>query len=151
MITPYYQTKMPIVFIEMSKKDAYQLDNLNQQFSVSVQAKFGLKYSYFDRLHKAIDLLSFYTVLRLCTRNFSKLQSTAELHLPFRYQFLSLDYNQVKAVKMIVYGEPKAPIIVVGSAGTGKTKMLAHAVFQIFKVNLTKKPSCVVVYSSKIC
>ena len=39
---------------------------------------------------------------------------------------------------MIVYGEPKAPIVVVGSAGTGKTKVLARAVYQIF--SHTKNP-----------
>ena len=141
LITPYYHSKRPNLFIEMSKQDAYQLKKLKCLFSVRVEVKFTIKYSYFDRLHMAIDLLSLSTIRRLCKCSFSKPLSSPTLFLPIRYsQLLSLDYSQRKVLNMIVYGEPKSPILVTGSAGTGKTRILALAAFQIFTVRNTRRP-----------
>ena len=145
---PYYQRKEKgVIFIGMSKQDARNL-NSAAEFEVQIKAKFELKYSYFDRLHQAIDLISRSTLHRLfpsSASSFSKPQKHPELPLSIRYrQFLTLDHSQREALEKIVYAEPKAPVIVAGSFGTGKTQMLAQAAFQIFTAKYKERPRVLV-------
>ena len=137
MVTPHrYKRWQGVIFVGMSMPDAYQLKCLTCQFSIQVKVDFELKYSYFDHLHKAVNLLSCSTLQRLFPSSancFSAPQTNPELFLSKKYQeFLTLDFGQLRALDKIVYAEPKAPVIVAGSFGTGKTQMLAQAAFQIF-------------------
>ena len=125
------------IYIAMSMTDALKLRNVQYRYNIpKVEVFFELKYSYFDRLHKALDLLSCSTIQRLIPTDetyFSTLMEYSDLPLSHDYkELLTLDHGQRKALNMIVYAEPKAPVIVVGSFGTGKTQMLAQAAFQIF-------------------
>ena len=146
---PYHQRKGEgVIFIEMLQQDAHNLNNSDYEFEVEVKVTFELKYSYFDRLHRAVKLLPYSTLQRLFPSSascFSKPMKYPELHLSRKYQqFLTLDYSQLTALKKIVFAEPKAPVIVAGSFGTGKTQMLAQAAFQIFTAKYKERP-CVLV------
>ena len=95
-----------------------------------VHASFILKYSYFDRMHNAIDTLSSQTLQRIIPSNHDKyLFSTSckgsiEVHDNFELKGL-----QREAFKAIVSIESwKAPILIFGSFGTGKTRILASAI-----------------------
>ena len=150
MILPYHWKKnQDCIYIRMPKVDALKLRNLRSQFMIpEIYVMFELKYSYFDRLHKAVDLLSHTTVQRLIPADASWFSCPGEnsaLFLSNRYkEFLTLDYGQLKALQMIVYAEPKAPVIVAGSFGTGKTQMLAQAAFQIFIAKHGENPRVLV-------
>ena len=149
MVKPHFKRKLKgAIFIQMSKTDACQLKNLKGQFSVEIIVKFELKYSYFDRLHKAIELISSSTIQRLFPSDASCFSIPGEnppLFLSGKYQDrLTLDSSQIKALEMIVFAEPKAPVIVAGSFGTGKTQMLAQAAFQIFTAKYNDKPRVLV-------
>ena len=144
------QNSPDIIYIRMKKADALKLKNVKCQFEIAeVEVMFELKYSYFDRLHKALDCLSHSTIQRLIPSNkscFSTPKEYPSLPLSYKYQhFLTLDYGQRKALETIVYAEPrKAPVIVVGSFGTGKTQMLAQAAFQIFTAKYEERPRVLV-------
>ena len=147
MVTPYpWKKQQDCIYIRMPKVDALKLRNLKSQFVIpDVYVMFELKYSYFDRLHKAVDLLSHTTVQRLIPTDasyFSALKYTnLKLGLSHRYkEFLTLDYGQRKALELIVHAESKAPVIIVGSFGTGKTRLLAQAAFQIFIAKYEDRP-----------
>ena len=130
----------------MSNTEVLKLRNQWSFFRIyGVYVKFELKYSYFDRLHKAVHLLSQLTIERLLSKDascFCALTDHPSLHLFDYKELLTLDLGQKKAMEMIVHAEPKAPVIVVGSFGTGKTRILAQAAYQIFK---TKQNSRVLI------
>ena len=133
------------IYIAMLMTDALKLRNVQYQYKIfNVEVFFELKYSYFDRLHKALDLLSCSTIQRLIPTNatyFSSPMKYPDLLLSNKYkELLTLDHGQLKALQMIVYAEPKAPVIVVGSFGTGKTQMLAQAAYQIFLAKYDENP-----------
>ena len=133
------------VYLRMSSTEVLKLRKQWSFFRIyGVDVKFELKYSYFDRLHKAVRLLSQLTIERLLSKDascFCALKNRPSLDLSNRYkELLTLDLGQRKAMEMIVYAEPKAPVIVVGSFGTGKTQMLAQAAFQIFIAKHEENP-----------
>ena len=135
MSQSHYQERT--ISICMPKQTARQLYSPQP---ICVEVKFELKYSYFNRLHKAIDLLSDATLKRLFPTNeqFSPKPQIVNpnLPLPNKYRkFFTLEYGQRDALKMIVYAKPKAPVIVAGSFGSGKTRILAQAAYQILTIN----------------
>ena len=134
-----------IIYICMLKQTAHQLFSragcqLYPLKPIEVKVKFELKYSYFNRLHKGIDLISKATLNRLfpTDASFFPKPRNADSKVPLEekfHKYFTLEYGQREALKMIVHAEPQAPVIVAGSFGTGKTRILAQAAFQI----LTKK------------
>ena len=148
LLMPYYRIRQAcgdVIFFRMTKAVVLQLkDDCNSFTITDVKVKFELKYSYFDRLHKAVDLLSESTIRRLFPSDascFTFQKECPDLLLSPRFQqFLALDYNQIKAVEMIVSAEPNAPVIIAGSFGTGKTRMLAQAAFQIITKRHSEQP-----------
>ena len=114
-----------------------------------VLVTFVLKYSYFDRLHTAINNLPdtvlkrimpdsvsdftprdtavhFTTSMIQCVREFVFLDQPRQIdddHVPTPQKY---------ALYRIINSNPsKAPVLVVGSFGTGKTRVLARAAYQI--------------------
>ena len=130
----------------MPKQNALQLKDSLRKFWIHVKVTFRLKYSYFDRLHRAINLLSERTIERLLPtdpRFFSTSRFDHNLPLGEEYhEYLTLEPGQREAMKMIVHAKPEAPVIVAGSFGTGKTRILAQAAFQILKRKRTRVLVC---------
>ena len=68
--------------------------------------------------------------------DFSEPSASANTHsgtgLPQQYdEVIGLDIPQVRALRTALACKPKAPIVIIGSFGTGKTWLLAHLAFQI--------------------
>ena len=104
--------------------------------SMRVYVNFVLKYSYFDRLHKAIHNLSSSMIDRLVPADcsdftISMLKRSVSNNYP---DIISLDYSQSKALETIMKCESsKAPVLVIGSFGTGKTRLLARAAYELLE------------------
>ena len=101
-----------------------------------VEVRFQLKHSYFESLHRAIECLSPVTISKLLPAResfvfYPEYEKKMRLKKPDMDQF-SLDYEyQYDTMKYILYCSPKAPFVITGPFGTGKTRMLATTAFMI--------------------
>ncbi len=95
--------------------------------------RFKLKHSYFQRLQQNIERLSPDIVAKIMpdTVHFTGAKIPATT-LPNWYQNVRLDGGQLRALEAITC-DSQAPVLVVGPFGTGKTRLLARAAFQILK------------------
>ena len=101
-----------------------------------VRVVFELKYSYFYRQHDTLDDISDEVIAKIvpqCDKEFTHQNNFTEDYCPSgRYRNIAdLDHYQVIALKAIMMCDPKAPLLVIGSFGTGKTRLLARAAMQI--------------------
>ena len=117
-----------------------------------IRISFILKYSYFDRLHRAIDNLPSEIVNKIIISskdNFTPnavmkslpppplpikcVSKIVQLDLP-QGQNQTLPNPQMTALTTIMNCEShKAPVLVIGSFGTGKTRLLARTAYQILQ------------------
>ena len=108
-----------------------------QQCTVrNVEVVFELKYSYFYRQHDTLDKISDEVIAKifpLSDNEFTDQNNfTEDYHPSGRYRNIAdLDHYQLIALKAIMMCDPKAPLLIVGSFGTGKTRLLARAAMQI--------------------
>ena len=107
----------------------------------NVNVTFILKFSYFDRLHRALDSLPLAVLNRLMPNDpchFSNVVLNDDIPPPVKcvHNIVKLEYSQRKALKSIMNCEVnKAPVLIIGSFGTGKTQLLARAAYQVLKQN----------------
>ena len=103
-----------------------------------VFVSFTLKWSYFDNLHKAIDQLPLEVLNRIvpvCKDDFTHTSLSVKLCQPDS-KLIQLDDCQMKALATIMNCDfRKSPVLVIGSFGTGKTRLLARAAWQILVDN----------------
>ena len=112
---------------------------------LDVSVTFVLKFSYFDRLHRALENLSQDLIKRLMPSNpcqFSTMVSDEDVPPPIKcvIDIVRLEYSQRRALASIMSCEAnKAPVLVIGSFGTGKTQLLARAAYQILREDRNNK------------
>ena len=125
--------------------EIYKHTDKNGQTFRDVEVVFILKYSYFDRLHVAVDQISNEMICRLFpeTENdfssqdcWNEYVSTHMLDCVSDYVDLDQPYfknkPQLYALKTVLKANPsKAPVLIAGSFGTGKTRLIARAAYQI--------------------
>ena len=125
--------------------EIYKHTDKNGQTFRDVEVVFILKYSYFDRLHVAVDQISNEMICRLfpeTENDFSNQDccneyvSTHMLDCVSDYVDLDQPYfknkPQLYALKTVLKANPsKAPVLIAGSFGTGKTRLIARAAYQI--------------------
>lgn len=122
--------------------------------SADVFVSFILKYSYFNRLHHSINSLPLEVLKRImpqASHFFTTIDNRDALleqrmHRPNADCF-HLEGPQMHALKAIVNFDPcNAPILIFGSFGTGKTRILASAVYDVLskkrKASVTKILLC---------
>ena len=109
------------------------------QFKFEANVRFELKHSYFQRLHKAVGKLSPEIIAKIMPEesDFRKYEVVRQSRP--KYEQLELDHTgQIQALTAIVSSCSTAPILVVGPFGTGKTRLLARAAYQIIKIKPNK-------------
>ena len=105
-------------------------------FYFKAEVKFELKHSYFQHLHVAINRLPQHVVRRLNPTLEQLSFPREEKRHYFRspeppYDCLQLDQVQMKALHVTLNSSPDFPILVAGPFGTGKTRLLARAAYDI--------------------
>ena len=122
---------------------------------INVSAQFEVKHSYFDHLHNAVVIVPDY--IRRCL--LPDAMSFGNLFLTFeprqsKIQFMDLDEkNQLRALKMIASNSsqllPNAcppPVILYGPFGSGKTRILARAAYEIMMNGIiTREPTRILI------
>ncbi len=108
-------------------------------YDFTVEVRFELKHSYFYRLHRAVNLLSKDVTCKLNPRVEMLSQALNEdRRFYYRspepvYDNLQLDEAQMKSLHVILNSLPDFPILLAGPFGTGKTRLLARAAYDILK------------------
>ncbi len=112
--------------------------NGDYAFQDYVLIQFELKHAYFQRLHNALDNLPQCIVDRLIPiakyqPNMDSNKDCRECYAP-PYEKLRLDKTcQLQALNLILSSKSKCPLLVAGPFGTGKTRVLARAAFEILR------------------
>ena len=97
---------------------------------------FLLKHSYFNRMHQALDALNPGVIDSLCpkSKTFTAIKKRRQNLSRCDLMDIQLDsYGQRQALDLILNSSAKAILIVTGPFGTGKTLLLAHAVYDVIE------------------
>ena len=105
------------------------------QWSRSLPVHFELKHSYFQRLHTALDRINDEIITKIMPNHESFVSENRREWNPGKpdYKDLELDSYQQRALRTILNSSPEAPVLVTGPFGTGKTRLLARAAYEILK------------------
>ena len=109
---------------------------------------FTLKCSYFENLHKAIDKLPLEALNRVIPVDMEDFTHMSVINKPLKPiasvpNLIYLDKCQIKALKTIMNSNfCKASVLVIGSFGSGKTRLLARTAYQILQQD---RNSCVLI------
>ena len=130
-----------------------EINTRHQQLVINeIRITFVLKYSYFDRLHRAIDNLPADVIDKIIISGKDDFTSNTvmkslpppvppikcvsrivQLDLPLG-QNQTLPSPQMRALTTIMNCKSdKAPVLIIGSFGTGKTRLLARTAYQILQ------------------
>ena len=126
------------LMIGFTAKQISKLVKRRREFH-GVSVSFVLKWSYFDHLHKAIDKLPYNVIEKIIPQSCGEFtlreEKVCKICNPRKYFAGNwLKYSQLPALKTIMGCKPsKAPVLVVGSFGTGKTRLLACAAYEILQ------------------
>ena len=101
-----------------------------------VTVSFILKHSYFNRMHKALDALNAKVIETFFPKpqNFHGITNCTNL----KCDIMDVQpdrYGQQQALNLILSSQSKAIVLITGPFGTGKTLLLAHAVYHVMKQN----------------
>lgn len=102
----------------------------------NLRVHFELKHSYFQRLHVALTSINDYPemIQKIVPNEESFVGSENErVWIPSKptHKVLELDSFQQRALITILNCSPEAPVLVTGPFGTGKTRLLARAAYEI--------------------
>lgn len=118
------------------------------RFQEYVNVQFGLKHSYFERLHEPISRLSQEMVNKIMPHEGDISYSNSHLCddikvYPPMYERLELDKTcQFQALRMILSSNSHCPLLIAGPFGTGKTRLLARAAFELLRDRNNKVLIC---------
>ena len=106
-----------------------------KQWSRKLLMHFELKHSFFQRLHAALDKLNPEIINKIMPSRDIFSDESRRPWIPGKpkYEALELDSYQQRALGTIMSCSPGAPVLVTGPFGTGKTRLLARAAYEILR------------------
>ena len=114
-----------------------------QKCDLDVHVEFEVKHLYFDMLHRALDKLASNCIVRIMPEgeDFQDGLDLSRIQFPREYPFLKLDREfQFRALQLAAFSKSKAPVLIPGPFGTGKTRLLAVATH--FFVQEARRTKC---------
>ena len=100
----------------------------------SVYTQFEVKNFYFDMLRRSIAKLSNEVIQRIMPLEDDFTDAINFAHIPkLTYDTMKLDECQLHALQLVVSSQSRAPVIIPGSFGTGKTRVLAVAAYSFIE------------------
>ena len=102
-------------------------------YNKEVRAEFEVKHFYFDLLHKSLTSLSDTQIAKVMPTagdhvDHHRGTSPYSIPCPTVYDFMKLDKkSQLPALQLVTSSRSRAPVLVSGAFGTGKTRLLAVA------------------------
>ena len=108
----------------------------NSGATCKVTVSFILKHSYFNRMHKALDELNAKVIETFFPKpqNFHGITNCTNLYCD-KMDVQPDRYGQQQALNLILSSQSKAIVLITGPFGTGKTLLLAHAVYHVMEQN----------------
>ena len=102
----------------------------------SLQVKFEVKHLYFDGLRQALSKLPDAGVRKMVPQVRDFATTPLQEFMPGKtpYPELNLDSYQRRALFTILNSSPGAPVLVTGPFGTGKTRLLVRAAYEILRI-----------------
>ena len=135
------------LFIGFTQSEAFKLESyfLMQDGweRHSVYAQFEVKHSYFQMLRRSLNNLSDDAIERIMPAggDFANGLDLTRVPFPKEYESLNLDKKQFRALQLILFSRSRAPVIIPGPFGTGKTRVLAVATHNF--IETAKKSSSI--------
>lgn len=138
-IPPQYYNPNSIVFV----LDENEVEKLTRwepairyrctHHPVPLRVTFMVKHSYFRGLHTALYKLKQTGIRKMIPLHSDFSPLTRVRFRPPPYEELNLDSYQQRALFRILNCSPDAPVLVTGPFGTGKTRLLVRAAYEILK------------------
>ena len=130
----------PVAYLKNKKGGVHE----NYEFESLVT--FELKHSYFQMMHEALDRLPTCVIEKIvpCVAERPSVYNPPPIPAP-KEAMLTLDYTgQMQALKSILNDNANfsTPIILTGPFGTGKTRVLARAAFELLRNSKRNKSYC---------
>ena len=102
------------------------------------EVRFELKHSYFQRLHLAVYHLKQVINRLIPTDSVLNCKNPVDFYIytdevEYTYPRMKLDEMQMKALKCILESHSALPVLIAGPFGTGKTRLLARAAYEMLR------------------
>ena len=124
------------IIIAFNKEEHQRLREANKHKIFEAKVQFEIQELYFKRLRNSLKNLSPEIVQKLNPTDdviASYKEEYENSGSPPYYKSLKLGYEQLNALSLILNSSPDLPVLIAGSFGTGKTRLLARATYEIFK------------------
>ena len=125
------------LLLNFAESEAYKLESyFEMQEKLYVSAQFEIKHYYFDLLRRSLASLSDEALERIMPleddEDTDKLVLTHNIPTS-TYKTMELDKYQFRALQLIQSSQSRAPVLISGPFGTGKTRVLAVAAYNFIE------------------
>ncbi len=124
------------LYISMTKKNVYKL---KQHIATSCSnyichVEFEVKHGFFDSLHKAVVNIPSFIIPKIMPSDADQFPATNNVSLAYEHKAFQLEKGaQLSALNAVLSASHRAPVLLSGPFGSGKTRILARATYELIK------------------
>ena len=128
------------LYISLNKRDVNKL----QQHIAACRSnnichvEFEVKHGFFDSLHKAVVNIPSFIIPKIMPTNGDEFPATNDVALAYQKHeaFQLAKGAQLSALNLVLSASHRAPVLISGPFGSGKTRILARATYELIKKSL---------------